>query len=190
MRAITCTRPTCSRRLFKSQYQLSSENFSCDLLSGGRTVPSVATVHSTVSCISSMPCHQYLSSTIVSTSQIHSALHHATLHATSLSEDKILYVAVSDLHGSVITPIEVLKAIWRKAFELLQEPKSVSFVPGQDTCRAPAFSYTQKKWAICSWQYVPQLEVTWHLCSFCCSSKRQQWATYICWMVLKSQESS
>lgn len=50
--------------------------------------------------------------------------------ALSLSEDSLLSVAVSDLCGSVITPIQVLAAIWRKAFELLHEPKTISLAPG------------------------------------------------------------
>ena len=48
---------------------------------------------------------------------------------TSL-EDSLLSVAVSSIGASVITPIEVLRAIWKKASELLHESKSVVIAPG------------------------------------------------------------
>ena len=70
-----------------------------------------------------MPSHQYLS-LIASTSQIQTApeLIHANLPVSSVSEDELLSVAVSNFSASVITPLEVLKAIWGKAYELLHEP--------------------------------------------------------------------
>ena len=45
-------------------------------------------------------------------------------------EDSLLSVAVSSIGASVITPIEVLRAIWKKASELLHESKSVVIAPG------------------------------------------------------------
>ena len=125
--AETYTKPNCSRRLFASQ---------CQSIADGDSLPASTTIPtSSVQCHSSMPSHQYVSSTIASTSQIHTA---PSLTCTSLpssdsfvSEDKLLSVVISDFSGSVITPVEVLKAIWRKAYELLHEPNSVSHAPGQ-----------------------------------------------------------
>ena len=125
--AETYTKPSCSRRLFASQ---------CQSIADGDSLPASTTIPTcSVQCHSSMPSHQYVSSTIASTSQIHTA---PSLTRTSLpssdsfvSEDKLLSVAISDFSGSDITPVEVLKAIWRKAYELLHEPNSVLHAPGQ-----------------------------------------------------------
>ena len=123
-KANVCSRPTCSRRLFDSQYQSSVG----DLLPSTKTVP-VPGVVTSVQFQPSVPSYQY-SSTILSNSQIHTAPYQTTLPSPAVAEDK-LSVPVSDFNGSVITSVEVLKAIWRNAFELLNEPKSVSPAPGQ-----------------------------------------------------------
>ena len=122
----THAKPNCSRQLFipVSQDQL---------LTGGDLQPFPKTHSSSTQCQISMPRHQCLSSTIASTSQIQTApnLIHTTLPSSSVSEDKLLSVAVNDFSALVITPVEVLKAIWRKAYELLREPNSISRAPGQ-----------------------------------------------------------
>ena len=96
-------KPTCSRRLFESQQQ------------------PLRDVHSPVQTSPSLASHQHAISSI---SQTQSVIH-------SSSSDGHLSVAICDFSESVITPIEVIKAIWRKAYELLQEPNSISSAPGQ-----------------------------------------------------------
>ena len=131
------SRPTCSRRLFESQYESAVEG---ELLTSAKTVP-VSHV-ATAQCHSSVSSHQY--STVASTSQIRTvpSQSHATTSSPAISEDELLSVAVSDFSSSVITPVEVLKAIWRKAFELLNESKSVSHAPGQSESARMVKSYS------------------------------------------------
>ena len=103
------------------------------MLTDGDVQPTTPAYSSSTQSQFSMPSHQYLSSTIASTSQIQTApkLIHANLPVSSVSEDELLSVAISNFSASVITPLEVLKAIWRKAYELLHEPNSISHAPGQ-----------------------------------------------------------
>ena len=123
-----CNKPTCSRRLFASQYQsLDSED---DHSLPGITVTSGITAlcttfnHSPLQTCTSFASHQYSSSVAASTKQSQSAI-------LPSSYGSLLSVAVSDFSESVITPIEVLKAIWKKASELLCEPNSLALAPGQ-----------------------------------------------------------
>ena len=86
------------------------------LLTGGDLQPFPEThSRSSTQCQISMHRHQCLSSTIASTSQIQKApnLIHTTLPSSSVSEDKLLSVVVSDFSASVITSVEVVKAIWK-----------------------------------------------------------------------------
>ena len=53
-----------------------------------------------------------------------------------------LSVSIDDFSESVITPIEILKAIWNKASELLRDPNSISFAPGQDSSARVVRSYS------------------------------------------------
>ena len=145
------SRPTCSRRLFdqESHHQISAG----DILPTTKAM--AVSSHSSVYCPSNVPSHR--SSTIDSSCQNSTALNQ-TRATSPLSEDNLLSVAVSDLSGSVITPVKVLRAIWRKAFELLNDPKSVSLAPGQGDSARIVKSYSgsrphlvsrKKTWAVC-----------------------------------------
>ena len=129
-----CNKPTCSRRLFESQYQSLKDGHSLP----GITVCTTVTSHSPIQSHTSLAGRQYASSATASTSQTHA------LNTTSLpnSEDSILSVPISDFSGSVITPTEVLKAIWKKASELLHEPNSLSLAPGQGDSARMVKSYS------------------------------------------------
>ena len=133
-----CNKPTCSRRLFESQYQSLEDGHS---LPGITTVCTTVTSHSPIQSHTSLAGRQYASSATTSTSQTHA------LNTTSLpnSEDSILSVPISDFSGSVITPTEVLKAIWKKASELLHEPNSLSLAPGQDDKARVVKSYSESR---------------------------------------------
>ena len=87
-----CNKPTCSRRLFESQYQSLEDGHS---LPGITTVCTTVTSHSPIQSHTSLAGHQYASSATASTSQTHA------LNTTSLpnSEDSILSVPISDFSG-------------------------------------------------------------------------------------------
>lgn len=118
-----CNKPSCSRCLFESQYQPLCDD--CSLPCA--TAICTHVYRSPVQTSTSLKSHQHASSTITVTSinQTQSAMH------LSSSDGCLLSVAISDFSESVITPIKVLKAIWRKAIELLHEPNSILPAPGQ-----------------------------------------------------------
>ena len=118
-------KPNCSRRLFVpvSQDQLLPDG---DLQASYKTV---STHPRSTQCHFGMP--SLSTSATTSTSQIQMAPNPIPTTVPTWKEDKLLSVAISDFSASVITPVEVLKAIWQKAYELLHEPYSISPAPGQ-----------------------------------------------------------
>ena len=155
-------RPTCSRRLFGSQHQPFGDDYSLPGTAVCTTItsdicPTVS--QSPIQTCTSLASHQYASSAVRLTNRTQSA-------TFSSSFDSNLSVAISDFSGSVITPIEVLKAIWKKASDLLQEPNSLSLAPGQGDNARMVRSYSGSR---------PHLVIRKRNGQYACDDKCPNW---------------
>ena len=108
-----------------------------------------------------------------------------------------LSVSIDDFSESVITRIEILKVIWNKVSELLRDPNSISFAPGQDSIACVVRSHsgprphlvTRKR----NGQYAcDNVCPNWKSLGICAHSAAEDNSptTTVCQLVLKIQESS